>query len=324
MSEIRVRSVAAGWYHSLALTWDGRVYSWGGNNCGQLGHGDELDRLAPVLVEGLVERGIAAAACRSLAVTELGELFRWREFLLSAETKHELRPIIVEGFGGVRVRRVCDGGFELFAIGEDGEVFSWGRSKGGLLGHGDEEDQPSPKRAEALRGVRVSSVSVGYEHALALAEDVLVYAWGKNEARAVLGNPHAERELLPKPVKALRSVRVGSIAAAANRSYALADTGELWAWGCSKDFDTPLGQGEYDHCRLPKPIESLRGVKVDAVVACSFHTLAVFEDGSVYAWGNKDAAKSGLLGLGPSVQDAERPVRTPRRIAGLRVATCGL
>jgi hypothetical protein len=41
-----------------------------------------------------------------------------------------------------------------------------------------------------------------------------VYAWGENEERAFLGNPHVARELLPKPVEALRGVRVGSIAAA--------------------------------------------------------------------------------------------------------------
>jgi hypothetical protein len=38
-----------------------------------------------------------------------------------------------------------------------------------------------------------------------------------------------ERELLPKPVEALRGVRVSSVAAAEWRSYAAADTGELWA-----------------------------------------------------------------------------------------------
>jgi alpha-tubulin suppressor-like RCC1 family protein len=69
-------------------------------------------------------------------------------------------------------------------------------------------------------------------YALALAEGGLVYAWGRNEERAVLGNPNVVRELQPKPVEALRGVRVGSIAASGHRSYAVADTGELWAWGC--------------------------------------------------------------------------------------------
>jgi hypothetical protein len=56
-----------------------------------------------------------------------------------------------------------------------------------------------------------------------------VYAWGVNVDRALLGNPRIERELLPKPVEALRGVRVGSIAVAGHRSYALSDTGKVWA-----------------------------------------------------------------------------------------------
>jgi alpha-tubulin suppressor-like RCC1 family protein len=76
MAGVRVRSVAAGKSHSLALTWEGRVYSWGGNENGQLGHGifDYEARFFPTLVEGLEGvRGIAAAFDRSFAVTQSGD-----------------------------------------------------------------------------------------------------------------------------------------------------------------------------------------------------------------------------------------------------------
>jgi alpha-tubulin suppressor-like RCC1 family protein len=88
-----------------------------------------------------------------------------------------LRTMIVAGFGGARVRHVCAGACVAFAIGEGGELFSWGVGDDGVLGHGDTQNQPLPKRVEALRGVRVSSASIGNLHALALAEDGLVYAW---------------------------------------------------------------------------------------------------------------------------------------------------
>jgi alpha-tubulin suppressor-like RCC1 family protein len=211
-----------------------------------------------------------------------------------------------------------------FAIAEDGDLFSWGHGNYGLLGHGDTQHQPSPKRVEALRDGRVSSASIGYRQALALTEDGLVYAWGENTGRALLGDPHVGRQLLPKPVEALRGVRVGSIAAAGLRCYAVADTGEVWAWGCEReDALSPLGHGEQMLCPLPKLIESLRGVKVDAVAAGYCQTLAMADDGSVYAWGDKEAAARGALGLGPSVSDAGVFVPTPQRVPELRVR-CGL
>jgi alpha-tubulin suppressor-like RCC1 family protein len=281
-----------------------------------------------VLVEGLESvGGIAAGANRSYAVTQSGEVFPWGASFLP-DAAAEFRPILV---WGVRVRRACACGTYAYAIGNDGELFSWGCGEifpcvpdfWGLLGHGIAIGQSSPKRVEALRGVQVTDVSVGMSHALALAEDGLVYAWGRNmNERAVLGHPNVESEPLPKPVKALRGVRVGSVAAACARSYAVTDTGELWAWGCESSFDAPLGHGNEMSCPLPKPIASLRGIKVDAMAASDRHTLALADDGSVYAWGNGSGAKRGALGLGPAVRDAGRDVPTPQRIPALRVA-CG-
>jgi alpha-tubulin suppressor-like RCC1 family protein len=319
---VRVRSIAAADSHSLAVGWDSRVFAWGLNGCGLLGLGDKLDRLSPTLLGGLEGvRGVAAASYHNLAVTQSGDVFRWgRDLLL--ETQPSLRPIIVEGFGRVRVRQVYVNPVRDFAITEDGELFSWGSGKRGTLGHGDMQDQPSPKRVEALRGVRVSGVAMGTNHALALAEDGLVYAWGANIDGATLGNAHVERELLPTPVEALRGVHVCSVAAAGDRSYAVADTGELWAWGYEIPGSAPFGHGEQMHCPLPKPIESLRGVKVDAVAASLFYTLALADDGSVHAWGCELAAGDGALGLGPSVSEARMPMHTPPR-SRLRRHPCG-
>jgi alpha-tubulin suppressor-like RCC1 family protein len=274
-------------------------------------------------VEGLKGvRVIAAAEAHSLAVTQSGEVFSWGYALLNA-----LRPIIVEGFGGVRVRSVCAGHCVVFAMGEAGELFSWGIGQHGHLGHGDRHYQPSPKRVLAESGVRVCSVSVAWCHVLALAEDGLVYAWGKNVERAVLSNPHVERELLPKPVEALRGVRVGGITACRYRSYAVMDTGELWAWGwdawggnlARHRHTTPLGHGKGTGLHLPKPIESLRGIKVDAVAAGPEHTLALADDGSVFVWGDEWVVLGGAFGLCSSDHDEG----TPRRVPALRVA-CGL
>jgi hypothetical protein len=330
MAGVRMRSVVAGMYHSLALGWDGRVYSWGDNFDGQLGQGDKTVRPSPALVEGLVSvRFIAASLHHSLAVTQSGSVFQWGQSLRSG-AEDSLRPIIVEGFGGVRVSRVYAGAKTAFGIGEDGELFSWGRGIFVLLGHGETRNQPSPKRVEALPGIHVSSVSVGEFHALALAEDGLVYAWGENTCGALLGNPQVGRELLPrreplpKPVEALRGVRVGNVAAFGFRSYAVvADTGELWVWGIERAGAAPLGHGGQVNCPLLRPIESLRGVKIGAVIASERHTLALSYDGSVYAWGNLISARWGMLGLGASVVDAGMSVPTPPRIPELRV-TCGL
>jgi alpha-tubulin suppressor-like RCC1 family protein len=295
--------VAAGTSHSLALSWDGRVYSWGRNYYGQLGHGDSRCRPSPALVQGLRGvRGIAAAGGRSLAIMHPGVVFGWGTVFPPPKNTMRVRPTIVEGFGKVRVRRVVAGANLAFAIGGDGELFSWGEGRGLILGHGDEKNRRSPMRVEALRGVRVSSVAFGRSHALALTEDGLVYAWGANENLATLGNPSIERARLPEPLQALVGIRMGSVAAGGNRSYAVADTGEVWAWGVDYDGAPSLGHGEYVSCPVPKPIESLWDVKVDEVAASDRNTLVRSDNGRVYATGGATTGQQQRVRLAWALQ----------------------
>jgi alpha-tubulin suppressor-like RCC1 family protein len=181
------------------------------------------------------------------------------------------------------------------------------------------------KRVEGLRGVSVSSGAFGLYLALALTEDGLLYAWGENRQRTILGNPHVERELLLKPVEALRSVRVGSVAATLLGNFTITDTSEVWSWG----WDSLAGQ--------PAPLSAIASrrialcpIRLSRSGASGWmrwppHLITRWraDDGSVYAWGNSDAAGRGALGLGSPVRDAKRAVPTPQRILALCVS-CGL
>ncbi|CAN8299292.1 unnamed protein product [Cochlearia groenlandica] len=76
----KIVSIAAGEAHTIALTGDGCVYSWGRGMFGRLGNGKESDELVPVRVE-FEDRarivGIAAGAYHSLAVSDDGSVWCW-------------------------------------------------------------------------------------------------------------------------------------------------------------------------------------------------------------------------------------------------------
>ena len=77
-----VRHIACGRNHMLALTRQGRVYSWGCNGRGQLGLGssDERYQAVPAKVsnlEGVIVEGITCGRSHSAVVTDKGELFTW-------------------------------------------------------------------------------------------------------------------------------------------------------------------------------------------------------------------------------------------------------
>ena len=70
LRNVVVTQVAAGWRHSLALTTELHVYSWGHGDKGQLGVGDTKSSLVPRVVEALLGkevRQVAAGGSHSLA-----------------------------------------------------------------------------------------------------------------------------------------------------------------------------------------------------------------------------------------------------------------
>mmetsp|Transcript_4358 Transcript_4358/g.14303 ORF Transcript_4358/g.14303 Transcript_4358/m.14303 type:complete len:133 (+) Transcript_4358:585-983(+) len=113
-------------------------------------------------------RSIAADRDHSLALTQSGAVFSSGASFQFAG-KAGLRPILVEGFGGVHVRRVCVGRHEAFAIGQGGELFSWGgggRSEFWILGHGDKKHLQASGGAAGRSGEQC----VGWEVACARAD----------------------------------------------------------------------------------------------------------------------------------------------------------
>ena len=74
--------VACGAFHTVALTKEGKVYTWGSNFRGQLGHGGNDTDLKYILtkvlsLEGLVVIKISCGYYHTAVVTDKGEMFTW-------------------------------------------------------------------------------------------------------------------------------------------------------------------------------------------------------------------------------------------------------
>ena len=73
-----IKSIAGGLIHSLSLSNDGNVYSWGRNNYGQLGDGTTYDSNVPILIESLNSIiAISANNNYSLALKNDGTVWFW-------------------------------------------------------------------------------------------------------------------------------------------------------------------------------------------------------------------------------------------------------
>ncbi|XP_063705593.1 E3 ubiquitin-protein ligase HERC2 [Culicoides brevitarsis] len=76
----KIRKICCGNEHSMILTANGDVFTWGTGLRGQLGHGEIQNEEVPKLVEGLAGLkvvDISAGGWSSAAITSFGDLYMW-------------------------------------------------------------------------------------------------------------------------------------------------------------------------------------------------------------------------------------------------------
>ena len=81
------------------------------------------------------------------------------------------------------------------------------------------------------------------------------------------------------------------LAAGSNHTVALRNDGTVWTWG-DNSFGQ-LGNGDTSSSSTPVQVTALSGMTFTAVAAGSHHTVALRNDGTVWAWGNNDCGQLG-------------------------------
>eukprot|EP00753_Platysulcus_tardus_P017861 PLAT6603.1.p1 GENE.PLAT6603.1~~PLAT6603.1.p1 ORF type:complete len:603 (+),score=216.03 PLAT6603.1:24-1811(+) len=185
-----VCDVTAGHMTTLAITRDGRLYSFGSNDVGLLGLGDVEDRLSPQQVTALSEKIVTSAALgdvHAAVVTEEKQVFMWGwngvGQLGLGDTEDRLLPTLLPFFSDKAVWSVALGAAHSAAI-ADGLLYTWGAATSGQLGHGPAEVEfiPEPCYVQALKDVE--HVACGSQLTTALVESGDVYVWGDGSAGA--------------------------------------------------------------------------------------------------------------------------------------------
>lgn len=298
--------LVVGYYHTLALTSGGQVYSWGGNDKGQLGIGMSGNRSIPVLVKDLdqiieIDSGVRS----SMALRADGTVWTWgmneNGQLGIGSLVNTNVPKKVTALEGIRITAISGGvGYHSMALAEDGKVWTWGTNTSGELGDGTKLQRSEPVQVNGLDGV--TAIAAGGYYSLALKEDGTVWAWGNNE-NGELGDGTFTNKLLPVQVAGLSDVI--RIAAGGSYSLAVKRDGTVWAWGSNSQGQ--LGDGTISNRNLP--VRALNLENIVDIAGGGYQSLALDADGAVWSWG---LGNYGQLGRSGTSSD-----RVPARIQDL-------
>lgn len=158
----RVLCAAAGERHTVVATTSGRVYAWGWAGDGCLGIGRDAAtrpclRPTPMLVAlaaGEYAVSVAAGSMLSMVVSSAGTLrvCGVGGYGAAGPTERVYTPVVQPGLAGEFVVSVATSPASAHVLARtlSGKVYSWGNSRFGQLGHGDDRDLTTPREISAL------------------------------------------------------------------------------------------------------------------------------------------------------------------------------
>ncbi|KAJ7944266.1 Ultraviolet-B receptor UVR8 [Quillaja saponaria] len=263
------------------------VMSFGDGSHGALGlptsqMGVGVDAYEPTRVPGLPSdvNSVSAGHYHSLAVTSHGHVWAWGRNnegqLGRGVCPRELwnEPQKVLGLEQLNVCAAFASGVISAAIGDDGSLWVWGKSKRGQLGLGtDVIEAVSPSKVEALAGEKIIKVSFGWGHALAQTENGKLFGWGYL-ADGRIGRMGGVLETSPPDsrVDMLKNNRQFS-----HSSLEVAE--KLVLEGMEKENNMPI-------IWKPRLVEDIHGVEVVDIACGLDHSLVLCRDGNLLSCGS--------------------------------------
>ncbi|XP_048580642.1 uncharacterized protein LOC5517399 isoform X2 [Nematostella vectensis] len=265
LSDKKCIAVVCGHYHSLALSADQQVYSWGWGVHGQLGLDSIEDALLPSHVtslSGAFVTQLAAGYSHTAVLTTEGKVYTFGGGLYGqlglGTTSKQTLPQLVQALEKDRIYLICCGSFETVAVSSEQKLFNWGRSphyfrfhmrqefrvkrsvqtKSGSLSH-----RLLPVQMDTSFPSPIKEIHCGNWHYLAVTEARQVFTWGFNDHGQLGHSTSMDHLLFPTVVQKLNESFVATASVGAEFSVAMDATGQVWVWGRSDSGQLGLDAG---------------------------------------------------------------------------------
>jgi alpha-tubulin suppressor-like RCC1 family protein len=305
--------VSAGGAHTAVVTSDGSVYTFGLNDHYQLGHSTDKEQVNVPLEVPIPEPAIAVAAgnFHTLCLTTSGNIWAWGrnkkgELGLGSDIESTGTPRLVASLKNEKISAIAAGAEHSLALSTTGEVYSWGCSDDGRLGHAarstlstskwvsfGRKNEYKPRLLRSLETQKIAKISAGHMHSGCLSEDGHAFVFGSGRFHQ-LGRKSDHDALTPIELQIPRRT-VRDIACGATHSLAITEGGVVASWGAEQngclgrsnvgnstrgDSSSSGGGGDI---RIPEPVPGISGA--EQIAAGWKHSAAIVSGGKLLTWG---------------------------------------
>lgn len=344
-----ISSVVCAPVHTLTLTSDGKVYSYGCNDEGALGRitdGDETLEATPALVpiDGKVVK-ISAGDSHSAALTSDGKVLIWGNFRdehgtvgLTPECDGKSSYIPIHMLPEIKFKDIASGSNHMLLLDEQGAVYSFGVGTQGQLGRLTTDEvgeganskpitaenrdaflipqKVNLKTVDPQRPFICDAIFAGNFSSFATNTDKKknrLAAWGLNNYFQ-LGFKGQKGQLVqhaPKRSTFTCSTSMKGVACGPHHTLFMTKTGRVYSAGRNEYGMLGLGKSGGEVCPA-KYIETLSGSPIVDISAGINTSFAVSEDGSLFAWG--------MGGLNLGLKD-DKDLMEPTKVESLKGKT---
>ena len=313
-SSFTYTQVAAGDSHVLAIGSNGILYSWGRNDHGQLGDGTTTDRYKPQPVKDTSGQPfkavqVSAGVADSAAIDSESRVYTWgsestgkgQTPAYSAARKNPT-PAADPGNPGQTLHAVqvsLNWSF-VMALDTDGNVYTWGYDTNGQLGNGTSDSTSYASNPARLpnQSFQATQISAGSWNALAIDSNGNTWTWGYN-GYGQLGDGSTSDKYKPQtvqnPANPSQSLKADQISAGVNHPLAVGRDGSIWAWGWNSNGQLGIGStvNQNKPATIKDPANKAQTFKAVRSSAGQLHSLAIRQDGNLWAWGDNQYGQLG-------------------------------
>lgn len=192
LKDIYVTMITAGASHSMAVSKDGELFTWGEGDSGRLGHGaaksgvmnwlSQQKEWIPRRVRALETRKIVeidGGHLHSGCIDSEGMLYMFgsgrHSQLGTGALENASKPTHIHLPGGAS--KISCGGLHNISVMDDGQILAWGADQNGCLGLGSKGGNAKriPTKVPGVRGMQCSA---GWKHSAVIDSDGNLYSWG--------------------------------------------------------------------------------------------------------------------------------------------------
>ncbi|KAK0117537.1 hypothetical protein ONS95_011876 [Cadophora gregata] len=285
--DVGVVCIAVGGMHSVALTRDNKILTWGVNDQGALGRATPNEGKMVDLPEAGKEDDSDSDSDDDDSGLNPSEA--------------EPRQIDPSHFPeGTLFASVHAGDSTTFALTNTGLVYGWGTFRGndGIIGfRSGVHTQSTPILIPELKDI--TNIAVGTNHVLALNTKGKVFTWGAGEqsqlARRVVSRT-AIGALIPREF-GLQRKKIVHIGCGDYHSFAVDNKGAVYSWGLNSFGQTGVPKDEEtveNAIATPTVVKSLSDFDIKQIAGGAHHTLACTSTGQVLVWGRIDGDQAGV------------------------------